>query len=295
MPVSKSEGRVARVSVAIVVVFFGRAPLWLPAYLLSCRENPDVRWFIYTDFEVASPVPPNVTLKYIEISEFNLKASEVLGTRIEIQRSSAKGDSLTNSDHAPVNLRKGCDLKPAYGLIFADDLQPFDFWACSDLDIVWGDIRHFVTDSILKNHDIVSSRADRLAGHFTLFRNTATTNRTFELIPDVTQAMASPGYLHLDERELTRYVRDRLGSAPPDSWPRVYWREEWTTSAAYQRALGDSHADGLWWRNGKTFGAEGNELMYLHFHKLKKYMNTINFGFDDTPTAFMISRRGFSA
>lgn len=277
--VRQGELKVARPSIAIVLTFFGQAPLWLPAFLLSCRENRDVRWFIYTDFDVTSAIPANVTLKYVEIRELNLRSSEVLGTRIEIQRFP----------------RKICDLKPAYGLIFADDLQPFDFWACSDLDIIWGDIRHFVTDSILNNYDIVSSRPSRLSGHFTLFRNTAPTNRTFELIPDFRKAMASPRYAHLDERELTRHLRDHLGRAPLHATPRVYWREEFTMSAAYQRALGDSDADTLWWRNGKTFDAEGKELMYLHFHKLKQNMNTINFGFDDTPTAFTIDRRGFSA
>ena len=32
--------------------------------------------------------------------------------------------------------------------------------------------------------------------------------------------------------------------------------------------------------------------MYLHFHKLKSHMTTINFGFDDAPATFMINRRG---
>lgn len=268
-----------RPSIAIVVAFFGRAPFWLPAFLLSCRENRDVRWFLYTDFDVASEIPANVALKYMEVRDFSLRSSEVLGTKVEIQRS----------------LTKICDLKPAYGLIFADDLQPFDFWACSDLDIIWGNIRHFVTDGLLQEYDIVSSRAHRLSGHFTLFRNTVQTNRTFELIPDLTEALAYPRYRHLDERELTRHLRDRLDRTPLPSWPRVYWREDLTTSAAYQRVLGDSHADSLWWRNGRTFGADGKELMYLHFHKLKQHMTTINFGFDDTPTAFMINRKGFSA
>jgi hypothetical protein len=32
--------------------------------------------------------------------------------------------------------------------------------------------------------------------------------------------------------------------------------------------------------------------MYLHFHKLKKHMYSINFGFEDAPATFMINRRG---
>lgn len=268
-----------RPSLAIVVTYFGKAPLWLPAFLLSCRDNRDIQWFLYADFEAPAPLPANVTLRPMELGELRSRATDVFGTRIAI-----------------THRRKICDLKPAYGLIFADDLQPFDFWACSDLDIVWGDIRRFVTDALLDDYDIVSSRSERMSGHFTLFRNTAAINRTFELIPDVAQAMAEPSYLRLDERELTRYVRDHLRKAHrarlPAS-PRVYWRDEWTMDSAYQKALGDRPSDRLWWRQGRTFDAGGHELMYLHFHKLKHAMSRIDFGFDAAPAAFSISRRGF--
>ena len=266
-------------SIAIVVTFFGRAPFWLPAFLLSCRENRDVQWLIYTDLDVSADVPPNVALKRMGVSELNLRSSEIVGTKIEIQ----------------VQRRMLCDLKPAYGLIFADDLQPFDFWACSDLDIVWGSVRQFVTDALLRDHDIVSSRSNKLSGHFTLFRNTATINRLFEQIPNVKAAMASSHYAHLDEREFTRYLKERLDSAAPPASPRVYWREEWTTNAAYQKALGDAAADSLWWRDGRTFGHDGRELMYIHFHKLKQSMDTINFRMADSPRAFRINRHGFLA
>ena len=277
MPSPRADDpRATRPSIPIVVAFFGRAPLWLPAFLLSCRENRDVRWFLYTDFEVAGAFPPNVTLRRTDLQELSQRTSDVLGTKVEIQQA-----------------WKVNDLKPAYGLIFADDLQPFDFWAQADLDIVWGDIRHFITDSILSENDIVSSRSGRASGHFNLYRNTPEINRTFELIPNVAQAIANPQYLHLDERELTRHLKQRLRRTPRDSAPRVHWPQELTLDAAYQRALGNDQ--GLWWRNGKTFGAEGQEVMYVHFNKLKKDMTVINFEYDDAPAAFMIDRRGFSA
>lgn len=274
------NSQVVRPSIAIVVTYFGRPPFWLPAFLLSCRANPDVRWLIYTDVDFAADLPANVTLKHLPIRELNARASDALGTRIALRQRS---------------LRKACDLKPAYGLIFADELQPFDFWAHSDIDIVWGNVRRFLTDDLLNDHDIITSLVRKVAGHFTLFRNTPETNRTFELIPDIKAAMAHPKYRHLDEDELTRYLRDRLDRTPPPAWPRVYWRDELTMSSKYQKALGDGRADSLWWRNGRTYDADGKELMYLHFHKLKPYMKTINFGPGDSPAAFTIDRRGFSA
>jgi hypothetical protein len=268
-----------RPSIAIVATYFGHtAPFWLPAFLVSCRANPDVQWVLYTDFDVASP-PPNVAIKPLQVTDFNQRASDALHAPIDISRS----------------VRKACDLKPAYGVIFEDDLRRFDFWANSDIDIVWGDIRRFVTDEVLQRYDVVSSRQHRLSGHFTLYRNTLPTTRLFELIPDVTTHMGTSRYMYLDETHLTHHLKEHMAAVPAPTSPRVYWPSEWTTSAKYQRSLGVTDADRLWWRDGRTFDAAGQELMYLHFHKMKQDMTTINFGPDDRPPTFAIDRKGFWA
>ena len=259
------------------MTYFGRPPFWLPAFFLSCRHNPDVQWLLFTDFESTADVPPNVTPIRMQIAELGERASRALGTAIEPQRAR----------------RKVCDLKPAYGVIFEDELRGFDFWAHSDLDIVWGHVRQFLTDEFLQDYDVVTSTFRKIAGHFGLFRNTPETNRTFELIPDITAAMSSRKYGHLDENVLTHHLRARVDRTPAPSWPRVYWERELTVTSKYQKALAEG--DSLWWRDGRTFDAEGHELMYLHFHKLKPFMQTITFGAGDRPAAFMINRKGFIA
>ena len=264
--------------IAIVVTFFGPAPFWLPAFLLSCRQNPDVTWLIYTDTPVDVPLPANVVFKPLSLHALGNRASQVLGTKISISRH-----------------RMICDLKPVYGLMFADDLEPFDFWAYSDLDIVWGDIRKFVTNAVLAENDIVSSRGKKLSGHFTLVRNTVQTNHLFELIPGVEQKMADVRYLRLDEHELTCCLKKHISTAPSYACLRVYWPRELTVKAATQREISANASASLWWRDGTTLDAEGREVMYLHFHKLKQTMNEINFSFDHQPDAFKINSAGIWA
>lgn len=258
------------------MAYFGEAPFWMPAFFVSCRANPDVHWFIYTDTTMDG-APPNVTIKPLTVEQIGERVSAVMGRRITVRRT----------------INKVNDFKPLYGLMFADDLRGFDFWGYSDLDIVWGDIRRFITDDVLRDHDIISSRSRKVSGHFALFRNSDPTNRAYELIPDVEEAMASATHLHLDEREMTRYLRETIASAPPDAWPRVYWPDEISTSGKYQRSLDD--ADTFWWRSGRTFGPDGHEFMYVHFNKMKRYMRGINFGAGDSPTTFGINRRGITA
>jgi hypothetical protein len=251
--------------------------MWAPVFFVSARRNPDVQFVLYTDLDVDTGGAANVTLHRMTIPDFNRRASEKLGTLIEVQH----------------HLAKMSDLKPAYGLIFEEDLKAFPFWAYSDFDVVWGDIRRFITDELLHAHDIVSSRSDRLSGHFTLFRNTPEINRTFELIPDVYTAMGHHTHLHLDETVLSKYLKKAIGKWPLKTAARVYWKSDWTIDAKYQREMSDD--DVMWFRDGRTFDVQGNEMMYLHFHKLKQHMQVINFGAGDSPSAFSIGRKGIVA
>jgi hypothetical protein len=269
-----------RQRIAIVIVFIGPPPVWLPAFVRSCRANPDVQWLIYTDFNAPASLPSNISVTRVDLRALNERASDALGVRLQIGAAS---------------LRKLCDLKPAYGLMFADDLKPFEWWAYSDLDIVWGDIGGFVTDDLLERHNIISSRQRKVGGPFTLFRNTDAITRTFQSVPGVTAVLQDAQYRRLDENLLTDYLRTRMAEHPIKGRPRLYWDTEMTMSAAYQKALPDDSGGYLWWRDGRTFDAEGRERMYLHFHKMKEHMTSIDFGCGDVPASFAITRAGIFA
>ena len=267
-----------RPSIAIVNTYFGHPPPWLPAFFRSCQANPDVRWFIYADFDVTFPTPDNVTIRCLGLGEFNARASAAVGASIAIERAT---------------LRKVCDFKPIYGLMFADDLREYEWWAYSDLDVVWGDLRRFVTDDLLNSNIIVSPRQRKLGGHGTFVRNTEANNRTFEIVPDVLTILTNPQYQRLDENILTQHLRELIAKSSFKGRPKIYWHQEMTISAEYQKALLAGDADWqMWWRDGRAFDAEGREVMYLHFHKLVHCMTVIDFGYGDTPSAFSLSRRG---
>ena len=55
-----------------------------------------------------------------------------------------------------INIQKPyklCDFKPAYGKIFEDYLEAYDFWVHCDLDIRWGDIRKFIPEKVLEEKE----------------------------------------------------------------------------------------------------------------------------------------------
>jgi hypothetical protein len=149
--------------ICIVVCYFGKWPKWFNLYLKSCRYNPTVNWLFYTDCGKPKNAPDNVEFIKGTLEDFNNLVSKKLGFKINIK-----------------SKRQLCDLKPAYGVILEDYLKNHDFWGYGDIDLIYGNIRKFITDSILKEYDVVSAKKEYLVGHFTLFRNCDKINRLHE-------------------------------------------------------------------------------------------------------------------
>lgn len=274
------------VRIVLINIYFGQLPFWFPAFLLSCRYNPDVQWLIFSDAPVPPNCPPNVTFFPMTLEAFNRLSSDKLGLNITIK---------------PSFVYKITDLKPSFGKIVEDYITGYDFWGHCDVDIIWGHIGTFITPQILNDYDIITSRIKRISGHFCLFRNIPLVTMTYQWIPRIAAMMQDEKHYAADEEYMTRYLKTHL-------WPkwyirakhcvfahqqpklRVYWDRVLTTSGKYQRAITPEQC--LWWKQGKIFGVHGEELMYLHFHELKKTMRYIDFGDDDAPEQFMITTSG---
>lgn len=69
---------------------------------------------------------------------------------------------------------KLCDFKPAYGEIFQQEIKEYDFWGHCDCDLVFGNIRKFITDDILDKYDRIGN-----CGHFILYRNNKKVNEYY--------------------------------------------------------------------------------------------------------------------
>lgn len=153
-------------SIELIMPYFGAWPPWIDYFLLSCSYNPTIRWQIFTDCAIPAYRSDNVIFTHMTLADFNGLASKKLQIPINITR--------------PYKL---CDFKPAYRIIFEEFLPPHDFWGYGDLDLIYGNIRGFLSDEILESHEVVTTGEKFMAGHFTLFRNMEMTNRLFERCP----------------------------------------------------------------------------------------------------------------
>ncbi len=85
-----------------------------------------------------------------------------------------------------------CDLRPAYGHIFQDLLNGYDFWGHADIDVVWGRLGLLLSEPHLERYDIISSRRGYIAGHLTAYRNCDHINSLFYNIEGFVEDLQRP-------------------------------------------------------------------------------------------------------
>lgn len=122
-------------SIAFVVPYFGRFNNYFQLWLNSCAANPTVDWLIFTDDRRPFGYPGNVHVTFTTLQKIKSKAESTFRMSVWLE-------------HA----YKLCDLRPLYGAVFKDELRGYDFWGYCDVDLIWGDIRKYVTDELLEKY-----------------------------------------------------------------------------------------------------------------------------------------------
>tara|TARA_B110000444_G_C18849376_1_gene604316 strand:- start:3644 stop:4408 length:765 start_codon:yes stop_codon:yes gene_type:complete len=184
----------------------------------------------------------------------------------------------------PINVRKICDLKPAYGEIFKEEIEKYDFWGFADLDIIWGNIESFIDDNKLNKFDIITSRKKNIAGHFTLLRNTNKINKLYKKIPDYKKIFKKEKFQWFDEFYFNNYIKDNIKDI------KIYWEKNLLNVEKNIDSQQDYHLDRWSWNfGGLNNNKSGEEIMYLHFINWKKYLKFNEVQFNKNVDSFLIS------
>lgn len=169
-------------SIAIIVCYFGELPWYFRYFLHSCKFNPTIDFIFISDTTDLELLPANVNHIHKTLADINILSSRKLNFQTHIE-----------------NGYKFCDFKPAYGFLFSDLIEGYDFWGQSDIDLIFGDIRNFMTDDVLDMNDYISMRHDFPTGCFSLFRNNTTMNTFFMRSKDYQKAFSESRHFCFDE------------------------------------------------------------------------------------------------
>ena len=143
------------IKIAIIIPYFGKWPEWIDLFFYSCEQNRTIDFYFFTDCEIKQRIGENLKLIPISFNNYIRLVNEKLKIKFN-----------------PKDTYKLCDLKPFFGYLHEDLIKKYDFYGFADLDLIFGDIRSFISEKILHNYDVISTHDDRISGHFTLFRNT---------------------------------------------------------------------------------------------------------------------------
>jgi hypothetical protein len=155
----------------------------------SCEFNPSIDWLFFTDCEIPKNPPKNIEFIKFSLNKFNLLASEKLNFKIDIKK-----------------VFKICDFKPTFGVIFENFLENYDFWGHGDIDLIFGDIRKFVTEDILSKYEIITSLEAYIAGHFTLYKNNPKINNLYKEVRNYESLLQAEHYKCFDELNFNKTV-----------------------------------------------------------------------------------------
>lgn len=221
--------------IAFIFVYMGKFPdyfLWLE----SCKYNESIDFIIFTDDQEDYCYPPNVHVNYMTFDKLKMMIQEHFDFPIKILRA-----------------YKLCDFKPDYGEIFKDFLKEYDFWGHCDIDLIWGNIRHFITDELMENNVRIYPH-----GHCRLYKNAIEVNSMY-------RTLSAEGYLtykevFVDETNMAFDEWSGITAVMKLNYIPIFYRRD--------------YAD-LNWNNGNCIEEEFY-LLVLGIVKIKRRKN--NFG-----------------
>ncbi len=141
-------------SIVIIFPYFGKLPVQYKMWRESALRNPSVDFMFFTDADVEPA--KNIFVHNMKFEKFREIVQSSFDFPITLDR--------------PYKL---CEYKQAYGFILQNYIRIYDFWGFGDLDLVYGDIREFLTDEVLSHKFILGW------GHLSLLNNDNDTNSYF--------------------------------------------------------------------------------------------------------------------
>lgn len=250
-------------SIVLIIPYFGKLPYYFNVWQKTALCNPSVDFMFFTDVEGIKE-KGNIKVVNITFDEFAKKIQSKFDFDISVETA-----------------YKLCDYRMAFGLALQEYLKGYDFWGYCDIDLVFGDIRAFITDEVLNENDKILEH-----GHFTLYRNNSEINSLFMKSAgfkdyDYKKVFTLKDNYYFDEILGGRLICRKLGV-------KTYLNENIFFDALEKFKPFTHITKGFkntvfLWKEGKLFALEQTEteitkkeIMYAHFQKRKMDYSAFN-------------------
>lgn len=245
--------------IAIIICWYGALPWYFKLFSQSVEFNPTIDVFFITDQNPPRYIPQNLKFFNLSLHNFNVLATSKLGFPVTVE--------------SPYKL---CDFKPAYGVLFEEMLIGYDFWAHGDCDVIFGNIRLFLSKDLLDKYDVLSVRHDFLTGYLTIFRNNRLVNNLFTKSKDYKMVYQSRYHHCFDETnfhfdEFTNGKHHSLVASSIESMTHVVKKaqEKKEIRVHFDFLVIEGNGGEITWNNGKLLYKDKFEAILYHLIKFK--------------------------
>ena len=248
-------------SICLIIPYYGKFPNYFDLWLESVRYNPTIDFLIVSDIEEQYNYPQNVKIKKMTFAELQERIRSLFPFKAAID--------------SPYKL---CDYKVAYGEIFYEETKNYDFWGYCDIDLIFGDIRKYITDDMLQKYDKIG-----MLGHFSIYRNCDEIRSLYKSkcahIIDYQTAYSNNWIWHFDEYPGLSYICEELkiNYCDIEDYADLDWCKQ-KFIKTYDHSSKERDKDDIqqifYWNDGRVYNLikENHEIMTkeLMYEKKKK-------------------------
>lgn len=257
---------------ALIIAYFSNnaaKPYFLDLFLKSCGKQTDIDFIFFSDWKDTEIFAQYQNIKYhfLTIDEFNRLATEKCGKEINIKYG-----------------YKLCDLKPAWPHIFEDFLSEYEYVGWCDIDLVFGDIKSFISEYVDNRYDLITMTQTYTSGAFTIIQNTSKMHTYYQ---------GAKGWEKIFQDQ-KHYAFDEILRCEAD----IY--EDYSTAikngkdirTAFLDVAYECRPDLVIWNNGHVI-AEQKEWLCFHYVVAKQSIFFVFPDWETIPERFYANKYGF--
>lgn len=264
-----------KVSICVIIAYFGRLPSTFDVWLKSCEWNRNIDFLICSDNKPVDKLASNILWEQMSFENFQKLVEHKLSFPVKLD--------------SPYDC---CDFKAVYGIIFEDIVGAYDYWGYCDMDMVFGDLELYFQKYRITEYDRFL-----YLGHLSLMRNSAENNNRYKLPctpgKGYRDAFSVSGTTQFCEYEINQIFKmynfpffdDKIFADIRVPHNRMKLADDNRKNYDYQT---------FFWQDGKVwraFYSLGNvyveEFAYIHFQKRK--MNRPSFDVKKTKMFYIVS------
>lgn len=242
-------------SIILMIPYFGKLPQFYEAWKITAMHNSTIHFLLFTDDKTVKS-EGNIRVVHLEWQEMVSKIQAFFPFPIALR--------------APYKI---CDFRPAFGEIFCDCINGYDYWGYCDIDLLFGDIRKFITDELLQEYDRFFYN-----GHVSIYKNCEKMNQLYRYIEEegypavnYEECYRSPRAFYFDEfgamyakcliNKVKVFDDLKIRRDPIIGKEKFYWENVEEESQFV-----------ISWEKGRLYAVhrgQKTELLYAHFFRRK--------------------------